>query len=341
MTPEIPRPDDWHAHFRDGDFAADLLPAHASFGRVIAMPNLTPPVTTPGDASAYADRLRKCAPAGVTPVAVGYLTDATRPDEVLRGYADGAWKAMKLYPAHATTNAAQGVTDIAALDPVFAAMAGADMPLLVHGEVTDPEVDVFDREEAFLERVLSPLRARHPTLRVVIEHASTAAAVRLVLADASGRLAATVTPHHLVWTRNDLFRSGLRPHCYCLPVVKTEADRRALVEAVTRGDPRFFLGTDSAPHPVHRKEADGGAAGVFNAPTALATYAEVFEEAGALDHLATFASTAGAQFYGVPVATTATRLRPTPWTPDDVWSTRAGPVRVFRGGERLRWRVDA
>jgi dihydroorotase len=330
------RPFDAHAHLRDGDLLRAVRPATASWcGAVIAMPNLRPPVRTPAEARSYAARIDAAGSPGLTALTPGYLTDASDPVEVVAGFRGGAWPAMKLYPAHATTHAEHGVRSMDAVAGVLSAMDEAGMPLLVHGEGTDPDVDVFDREAVFVDRVLDPVRRRHPNLPIVLEHVSSAAGLAWVR-DAGGRTAGTITPHHLVWTRNDLFRAGLRPHCWCLPVVKTAADRDALRVAATSGDPRFFLGTDSAPHPVADKERDGGAAGVFNAPTALQTYAEVFEEHRALHHLDAFASQAGRAFYGLPAEERTIRLVREEQVAAPMW----GGVRVFRGGETLRWRVD-
>lgn len=336
MTLSILRPDDWHAHLRDGAQLAAMVPHHADFGRVIVMPNLAPPVVTVADAVAYRARIAACQPA-FEPLMVAYLTDRTTPETIAEGFASGAWVAAKWYPARATTHSEHGVTDPARLRPVFERMAAIGMPLLVHGEVTDPHVDVFDREAVFLETILGPLVDALPALRVVLEHVTTAAGVRFV--EARPQLAATVTPHHLWWNRNALFDGGLRPHAYCLPLLKTEADRVALRTAVTSGDPRFFAGTDSAPHVVARKEMDCGCAGVFNAPTAIAAYAQVFDEQGALDRLEGFLSRHGPSFYRLPLATDRITLTRTPWTPPATVAGDGGPVRVFLGGLPLAWQV--
>ena len=338
---ELPVPDDWHCHLRDGDVLRAVAPASAGFGRVIAMPNLVPPVDTAEAALAYRDRIRAALPegCGTEPLMVAYLTDHTDPDAIARGHAAGAFVAAKWYPAKATTNAHFGVTDPERIRPVLARMAELGMPLLVHGEVTDPHVDVFDREAEFLARVLGPIVEALPHLRVVVEHATTREAVAFVRRY-PGRVAATITPHHLWWNRNALFDGGLRPHAYCLPVLKREEHRQALRAAATSGEPGFFAGTDSAPHAVARKEMDCGCAGVFNAPTAVAAYAAVFEEEGALDHLPGFLSVHGAAFYGLSPSSRTITLAKEPWEAPRAWPLLAGgDVRVFLGGETLAWRV--
>ncbi len=338
----IPRPDDWHVHLRDGGSLRSVLPWSARLGRLIAMPNLVPPVTTIAAARAYAGRIREALPEGATvePLCVAYLTDDTDPDELARGHAEGAWVAAKWYPAKATTNSDAGVTSVDRIERALRKMADVGMPLLVHGEVTDPSVDVFDRERVFLETVLGPLLERIPDLRCVVEHATTRAAVAFVR-ERGPNVAATLTPHHLWWNRNALFDGGLRPHAYCLPVLKREGDRRALREAATSGDPSFFAGSDSAPHAVGAKEKDCGCAGVFCAPTAISAYAAVFEEEGALDRLAGFLSVHGARFYGLSPRADTVRLVADGWTaPPAVPLAGGGEVRVFLGGEALRWRVD-
>ncbi|MGH6980018.1 MAG: dihydroorotase, partial [Stellaceae bacterium] len=295
------------------------------------------PVTSVAAALAYRERVVAALPAGganFTPLMTAYLTDAADPGEIARGFESGAWVAAKLYPANATTNSAYGVTDIRRIDAVLARMAEIGMPLLMHGEVTDPAVDVFDREAAFLERVLAPLMARLPALRIVLEHVTTRAAVTFI-EDAGPNLAATVTAHHLVINRNALFQGGLRPHMYCLPVAKREEDRQALRRAATSGGAKFFLGTDSAPHPVSAKECDCGCAGIFSAPTALEIYARVFDEENALDKFEAFASVNGPHFYRMPVnRETTTLLRREQDVPREVAS-----VRPFLAGEKLGWRI--
>lgn len=331
-------PDDWHAHLRDGELLRAVLPATAAhFGRAIAMPNLVAPVVTAADGRAYRQRILDALPPGAQfePLIVGYLTDTTQKSDVLAGFAEGTFLGMKLYPAHATTHSAAGVSDIGAITSVLEAMASVGMPLLVHAEVTDPDVDVFDREAVFVDRVLAPLHERLPTLPVVLEHVTSTIGVAWVQST-SRKVAATITPHHLLWTRNVLFAGGLRPHCWCLPVVKTAADRQALREAACSGDPRFFLGTDSAPHVVAHKERDGGAAGVFNAPTALSAYAMVFDEMGALPALEAFASQSGPAFYGLQPNPTTVTLTRQAWTAPST----IGGVRVFLGGEQLPFTVQ-
>ena len=335
------RPDDWHLHLRDGAMLAAVLPFTANvFGRAIVMPNLAPPVVTTADARAYRERILAAIPpgAGFTPLMTAYLTDNTSPDDLAAGHAEGVLTAAKLYPAGATTNSDRGVTDIAAIRDVLACMEGVGMPLLVHGEVTDPETDIFDREAAFIERVLAPALDRHPDLRVVFEHVTTADGVAFVRG-AGDNVGATITPHHLVLNRNALFEGGIRPHMYCLPVAKREHHRLALREAAVSGEPSFFLGTDSAPHPVSAKLAECGCAGIFNAPVALETYAQVFDEEGALDRLEAFASLNGPAFYGLPPnrGTVALERGPRGGAP----SIRADGDEVicFAWNEGPRWRI--
>ena len=299
---EITRPDDWHLHVRDGAMLKATIPVSAAvFGRAIIMPNLVPPVRTLTELRAYRARIMAALPAGhpFQPLMTLYLADDTDPAMIAEGAASGDLAAVKLYPAGATTHSESGVTDVAKVSRVLEAMQAADVPLLVHGEVTDPAIDIFDRETVFIERVLDPLRARFPELRVVVEHATTEEAVDYVLA-AETRLAATITPHHLMIDRNALFRGGIRPHFYCLPIAKRAEHKQALRRAAISGDHRFFLGTDSAPHPVSAKECACGAAGIFSAPVALPCVAQVFDEENALDHLEAFASLNGAAFYRLP-----------------------------------------
>jgi dihydroorotase len=337
----IRRPDDWHVHLREGAMLAGVVGHSArQFARAIVMPNLVPPVTDVEMAAAYRERILAALPEGAafTPLMTSYLTDTTDPDDLRRGFAEEVYTAAKLYPAHATTNSAHGVTDIVNIRPALEAMQAIGMPLLVHGEVTDPEVDVFDREVVFIDRVLGPLIRDLPALKVVFEHITTAEAVEFV--EASGpSLAATITPQHLHLNRNALFAGGLRPHAYCLPVIKRERHRRALRRAATSGSPKYFLGTDSAPHAQSAKEADCGCAGIFNAPYALESYATVFDEEGALDKFEAFASENGPRFYGLPLNNgTVTLERAETVVPQSIGAAGI-PVVPFHAGERLGWRL--
>jgi dihydroorotase len=340
----IRRPDDWHLHLRDGAALNSVLPFTAQqFGRAIVMPNLTPPITTAEAANAYRDRILAALPTGAafTPLMTAYLTNGTNADDLIEGYRSGAYIAAKLYPAHATTNSSAGVTDIRNIDAVLARMADVGMPLLVHGEVTAPSVDIFDREAVFIDTILEPLVKRLPALRIVFEHATTERAVEFVR-QAESNIGATITPHHLMLNRNAMFQGGIRPHHYCLPIVKREKHRLALVEAATSGDPHFFLGTDSAPHSVAAKENACGCAGIFNAPTAIELYAEIFDAAGALDKLEAFASLNGPRFYGLPVNEQSITLERSPMiVPDAVTLPDGGEIYPFRAGETLAWRIVA
>ena len=339
----LPRPDDWHVHLRDDEVLAGVLADTARhFARAIVMPNLKPPVTTAAAAAAYRQRIRDRLPPGFVfePLMTCYLTDDIDPSDLAAGARDGVFTAAKLYPAGATTNSAAGVTDVLRLARVFDTMSDIGLPLLIHGEVVDNDVDVFDREAVFIERVLIPLRARHPALRIVFEHITTAEAAAYVQAGDPAQLAATVTPHHLALNRGAMFAGGVRPHLYCLPIIKRETHRRALVAAVTSGDPHFFLGTDSAPHVVHTKETACGCAGIYNAPVALAAYAEVFHQAGALPRLADFASRHGPAFYRLPVNSDQVTLeRVAPELRDSRRSTAEGDVVVFEPPGGVLWRV--
>ena len=342
-TLTLTRPDDWHVHLRDGAALHVVLPHTAArFGRALVMPNLLPPVTTTAAAAAYRERILAALPMGARfePLMALYLTDTTVPREIRVARESGFVLAAKLYPAGATTHSDAGVTDIDAIEQTLATMAEVDLPLCVHGEVTDPEVDVFDREQAFIERVLEPLRARFPTLRVVFEHITTAAAVDYVKAASSG-LAATITPHHLLLDRAALFAGGLRPHHYCLPVLKTAQDRAALLAAAVSGDQRFFLGTDSAPHARAAKESACASAGIYSAHAALELYAEAFESAGALDRLDAFASRHGAAFYRLPVNTGTIVLERRGWTVPDDYALGEDMLVPWRAGERVSWRLSA
>ena len=334
------RPDDWHVHLRDGEMLKAVAPYTArQFARAIVMPNLVPPVISVVDAAAYRQRILDALPEGsdFTPLMTCYLVDHADAAEIERGFGEGIFTAAKLYPAHATTNAAHGVTDVRTLYPALEAMQRIGMPLLVHGEVTDPDIDIFDREAVFIERVLSKLVGDFPELKVVFEHITTAEGVAFV--ESTGpNVAATVTPQHLVINRNALFAGGLRPHAYCLPVAKREHHRLTVRRAATSGSPKFFLGTDSAPHAVERKEAACGCAGIFNAPFALESYAKVFEEEGALDRFEAFASENGPRFYGLPLNEGRVALeRASVDVPESL--PAAGSALVpFHAGETLPWR---
>jgi len=335
------QPDDWHLHLRDGDSLAAVVPFTArQFGRAIVMPNLKPPITHTEAALAYRKRILDAVPAGLAfePLMTLYLTDLTPPEEIDRARASRHVHGCKLYPAGATTHSEAGVTDIARIEDVLARMAELGMPLEVHGEVTRPEVDIFDREARFIDEVLAPLVDRHPRLPVVFEHITTAAAVEFVRHARSG-VAATVTPQHLLENRNALFEGGIRPHYYCLPILKTESDRRALIEAATGGNPRFFLGTDSAPHSRAAKEAACGCAGCFTAHAALELYAEAFDAAGALPRLEGFASLYGADFYGLPHNERELTLERGDWEPPESYGFGREVIVPWRAGKPLRWRV--
>mgnify|MGYP005811202105 CR=1 FL=1 len=337
------RPDDWHLHLRDGEALRAVLPhTAAQFARAIVMPNLKPPVTTTAMAMAYRQRILAALPQGsrFTPLMTLYLTDRTDPAEMATARASGIVYGCKLYPAGATTNSDSGVTDIRRIDAVLEAMAAADLPLQVHGEVTHTDVDVFDREARFIDEVLVPLRVRLPQLRIVFEHVTTRAAAEFVLAQERG-IAATITPQHLALNRNALFSGGIRPHHYCLPVLKRERDRLALLDAVGRGDPRFFLGTDSAPHARHTKETACGCAGIYSAHAALELYAETFEQIGALPRLEAFASEFGPRFYGLPLNEDRVKLRRESWSVPDHYAFGADTLVPWRAGERLDWRLAA
>lgn len=340
-TITLRRPDDWHVHFRDGAMLCQVLPWTArQFARAIVMPNLVPPVTTIAAALQYRERILAALPEGTgfTPLLTCYLTDGADPDEIARGYAEGVFAAVKLYPAHATTHSAHGVTDIDRVMPALERMAAIGMPLLIHGEVTDPEIDIFDREAVFIERVLDPLRRRIPGLRIVLEHVTTEEAVAYVAAGGPD-IAATITAHHLVISRNAIFAGGIRPHLYCLPIAKREKHRRALRRAATSGSPAFFLGTDSAPHAIPTKETECGCAGIFTAPAALEIYVEVFEEDGALDRFEAFAALNGPAFYRLPVNEARITLRRESWTVPERIGDGDLAVVPFRAGETLRWRL--
>ncbi|MGE5169901.1 MAG: dihydroorotase [Rudaea sp.] len=336
------RPDDWHLHLRDGAALRAVAPVTAQvFGRAIVMPNLRPPITTAAMAAAYRERILATLPqgAGFEPLMTLYLTDDTSPDEIARAKASGVVHAVKYYPAGATTNSQSGVTDLARAYPALAAMERHGLVLALHGEVTDPDVDVFDRERVFVERHLAAIVRDFPGLRVVLEHVTTREGVDFVSA-APPNVAATITPQHLLYSRNALFAGGLRPHLYCLPVLKRETHRQALVAAATSGNRKFFLGTDSAPHAKADKEGACGCAGCYSAPVALPLYAEAFETAGALDRLEAFASIHGAAFYGLPVNTDSITLIREAWRAPETLPFGDATVVPLRAGEALRWRVS-
>ncbi len=331
----IRKPDDWHVHLRDGDMLRRVAPYTArQFARAIVMPNLAPPITTAEAAAAYRERIIAAAGPGFTPLMTCYLTDQSSSDDIARGFEGGVWVAAKLYPAGATTNSASGMTDTGNIYPTLERMQRIGMVLCVHGEVTDPQVDVFDREAVFIDRVLAAVVRDFPALKIVFEHITTRDAVQFV-EDAAPTVAATATPQHLVMNRNAMFAGGLRPHAYCLPVAKREEHRLAVRRATVSGSAKFFLGTDSAPHARSAKESGCGCAGIFNAPFALESYATVFEEENALDRLEAFASVNGAHFYGLPVNEETVTL--------EVTDTHVPPeidgVVPFRAGERLRWKL--
>jgi len=343
QTLTLTRPDDWHIHFRDGAVLAATVPPTAQvFRRAVAMPNLVPPVTTTKQALAYRDRLMAHAPAnsGFDPVMTLYLTDATAPEEIRRAQASGHVKAVKLYPAGATTNSASGVTSIDAIIPALEAMSDCGLPLLVHGEVTSADIDVFDREKIFLERVLAPLLARFPNLRVVLEHITTKDSVDFVR-EASANVASTITVQHLWYNRNHMLVGGVRPHLYCLPVLKRNVHQRALQEAVMSGSEKYFLGTDSAPHARHTKENACGCAGCFTAPAAIELYAGIFEELGALDKLEGFASFYGPDFYRLPRNNDTITLVKEPWQLPAEYAYGEHRIVPLMAGETVAWKLSA
>jgi dihydroorotase len=333
------RPDDWHLHVRDGDALSAVVPhTAAQFGRAIIMPNLKPPITTAEQALAYAERIRLAVPAGMRfePLMTLYLTDNLPPEEIVRAKAAGV-VACKLYPAGATTNSDAGVTDLRKIYPTLEAMQRQGLLLLVHGEVTSPDIDLFDREAVFIETQLIPLRRDFPALKIVFEHITTKEAAQYV-ASADRFTGATLTAHHLLFNRNAIFTGGIRPHYYCLPVLKRETHRQALVAAAISGNNRFFLGTDSAPHPAHLKEHASGCAGCYTAHAAIEMYAEAFDNAGALDKLEAFASFHGADFYGLPRNTSTITLRRESWTPPESFAFGQTELKPLRSGEALPWR---
>ena len=342
-TLTIRRPDDWHVHLRDGALLQTVAPATArQFGRAIVMPNLRPPITTAAAARDYRERIQAAVHAGggaalaaaFTPLMTAYLTETLDPADLELGHRQGVLTAVKLYPAGATTNSDAGVRDLGAITPVLETLERIGMPLLIHGEVTDSAIDIFDREAVFIERVLEPLLRRHPGLKVVLEHITTSDAVDFVRTGPAN-LAATITPHHLHINRNALFAGGLRPNMYCLPVAKRELHRLALRAAATSGNPKFFLGTDSAPHERHAKESACGCAGIYNAPLALESYAAVFDAENALDRFEAFASEHGPRFYGLPLNDGTVTLERTPQTVPE----RIDALVPFHAGETLNWRL--
>jgi dihydroorotase len=330
----IRRPDDWHVHLRDGEMLERVAPWTArQFARAIVMPNLVPPVTRVAEAASYRDRIIAAAGRGFKPLMTAYLTDEADPDELARGFDEGVWVAAKLYPAGATTNSASGVTDIRNIASALDRMQAIGMTLCVHGEVTDPDVDVFDREAVFIDRVLALLVDEFPDLKIVFEHITTIQAADFVR-DAPATVAATITPQHLHMNRNALFAGGLRPHAYCLPVAKREEHRLAVRRAAVSGSPKYFLGTDSAPHARGAKESACGCAGIFNAPYALESYAQAFEEEGALDHFEGFAAEHGARFYGLPLNEGTVTLQRV----EQIVPAEVDELVPFHAGETLRWR---
>lgn len=337
----LTRPDDWHLHLRDGAMMADVLPHTArQFARAIVMPNLKPPVTTTAMAAAYRDRILAALPVDMrfTPLMVLYLTDNTPAEEIRRAVASGFVHGVKLYPAGATTNSDAGVTDINRCLPALEAMQELGLPLLVHGEVTDADIDVFDREAVFIDRVLQPLRRSMPALKIVFEHITTRDAAHYVR-DAEGPVAATITAHHLLYNRNAIFKGGIRPHYYCLPILKREEHRQALIDAATSGSPRFFLGTDSAPHPTGLKEHACGCAGCYTALHAMELYAQAFDQAGALDRLEAFASFHGPDFYGLPRNTDQVRLERMPWMVPQELTMADTTLTPLDAGSTLQWKL--
>jgi len=341
MKLTIRRPDDWHLHVRDGDAMQSVVPHTArQFGRAIIMPNLNPPVTDSAAAGAYRERIRTAIPTGTgfEPLMTLYLTDNTEAAEIKRAHASGFIHAVKLYPAGATTHSDAGVTDIANTFAALEAMQEIGMPLLVHGEVTDADIDVFDREAVFIDRILDPLTQRFPALRVVLEHVTSRQGIAFVV-NSADNIAATLTAHHLLLNRNAMFARGIRPHHYCLPVLKREQHRQALLEAAISGNPKFFLGTDSAPHAQAAKEASCGCAGLYTAHAAIELYAEAFEQAGALNQLEGFSSFHGADFYGLPRNEDTITLSKTSWKVPDSYPLGATRVIPLRAGETIGWKM--
>ncbi|WP_342755195.1 dihydroorotase [Pantoea sp. MBD-2R] len=338
----IRRPDDWHIHLRDDEMLQTVLPFTSEVsGRAIVMPNLVPPVTSVAAALAYRERILAATPAGhqFQPLMTCYLTDSLDADEVEKGFSAGVFTAAKLYPAHATTNSSHGVTNIAAIATVLERMQKIGMPLLIHGEVTDVHIDIFDREARFIETVMEPLRKQYPELKVVFEHITTKEAAAYVQ-EGNRFLGATITPQHLMFNRNHMLVGGVRPHLYCLPILKRNVHQDALRKVIASGHDRFFLGTDTAPHLRHRKEASCGCAGVFNAPSSLPAYATVFEEMDALQHFEAFCSENGPRFYGLPLNEGRIKLVRQPWTVPESIALGNDTLVPFLAGETLNWRVE-
>ncbi|EPF2619336.1 TPA: dihydroorotase [Yersinia enterocolitica] len=343
QTLKIRRPDDWHIHLRDDEMLSTVLPYTSEvFARAIVMPNLTPPITTVTSAIAYRERILAAIPAGhkFTPLMTCYLTNTLDVNELTLGFEQGVFTAAKLYPANATTNSTHGVSDIPAIYPLFEQMQKIGMPLLIHGEVTDAAVDIFDREARFIDQILEPIRRQFPELKIVFEHITTKDAADYVLAG-NRFLGATVTPQHLMFNRNHMLVGGIRPHLFCLPILKCSTHQEALRQAVASGSERFFLGTDSAPHAKHRKESSCGCAGVFNAPSALPAYASVFEEMNALQHFEAFCSLNGPRFYGLPVNEDFVELVRVPFQQPEEISLGNESIIPFLAGQTINWSVKA
>ncbi|CNF14323.1 dihydroorotase [Yersinia enterocolitica] len=343
QTLKIRRPDDWHIHLRDDEMLSTVLPYTSEvFARAIVMPNLTPPITTVTSAIAYRERILTAIPAGhkFTPLMTCYLTNTLDINELTLGFEQGVFTAAKLYPANATTNSTHGVSDIPAIYPLFEQMQKIGMPLLIHGEVTDAAVDIFDREARFIDQILEPIRRQFPELKIVFEHITTKDAADYVLAG-NRFLGATITPQHLMFNRNHMLVGGIRPHLFCLPILKRSTHQEALRQAVASGSERFFLGTDSAPHAKHRKESSCGCAGVFNAPSALPAYASVFEEMNALQHLEAFCALNGPRFYGLPVNEDFVELVRVPFQQPEEISLGNESIILFLAGQTINWSVKA
>ncbi|HHL2529241.1 TPA: dihydroorotase [Yersinia enterocolitica] len=343
QTLKIRRPDDWHIHLRDDEMLSTVLPYTSEvFARAIVMPNLTPPITTVTSAIAYRERILTAIPAGhkFTPLMTCYLTNTLDANELTLGFEQGVFTAAKLYPANATTNSTHGVSDIPAIYPLFEQMQKIGMPLLIHGEVTDAAVDIFDREARFIDQILEPIRRQFPELKIVFEHITTKDAADYVLAG-NRFLGATITPQHLMFNRNHMLVGGIRPHLFCLPILKRSTHQEALRQAVASGSERFFLGTDSAPHAKHRKESSCGCAGVFNAPSALPAYASVFEEMNALQHLEAFCALNGPRFYGLPVNEDFVELVRVPFQQPEEISLGNESIIPFLAGQTINWSVKA